>query len=60
MRMRMRMTEIPKERFTCKYCSYCVCSEDTIGGAYCYADIHDYIFDVNAGKIFYVLSKVSS
>lgn len=42
---------IPEERLTCKYCSWCLCLEDTIGGAICYADIHDHIPDVNSGDI---------
>ena len=42
---------IPEERLTCKYCSYCMCSESDNGGAYCCADIHDYIPDINSGNI---------
>lgn len=42
---------IPKERLCCKYCSYCECTEDTVGGAYCCADIHDYIRDVDNSDI---------
>lgn len=42
---------IPKERLCCKYCWYCMCTEDTIGGAYCCADIHDYIRDVENSEI---------
>ena len=45
------MKNIPKEKLICKYCSKCLCSEDTVGGAYCYADIHDYIPDVNSSDI---------
>jgi len=47
----MNGQEIPEERLTCKYCSYCMCSESDNGGAYCYADIHDYISDINSGNI---------
>lgn len=44
------MNEINKENKTCKFCSYCMCTKDTEGGAYCEADIHEYIPDVNDEK----------
>lgn len=34
---------IPDSRCTCKYCYYCQCGKDTVGGAYCTVDIHDWI-----------------
>lgn len=43
--------EIPEENYTCKYCFHCQCSEDSVGGAYCTADIHDWIPDINGGSI---------
>lgn len=42
---------IPEERYTCKYCWHCSCMEDSTGGAYCNADIHDWIQDINDGNI---------
>ena len=43
--------EVPQERLICKYCSNCLCDEDDNGGAYCYADIHNYIPDINSSDI---------
>lgn len=44
-------TGIPEENFTCKYCVHCQCKEDSVGGAYCTADIHDWISDINDGSV---------
>ena len=42
----MKNKNIPDDRYICKYCYWCRCSEDTVGKAYCEADIHD-LTDVN-------------
>lgn len=44
----MDKIKIPEDRYICKYCYYCNCSEDTVGGAICTYDIHDWIPDVNS------------
>lgn len=43
--------EIPNERYTCKYCSYCQCTKNTVGGAYCTVDIHYWIPNIDDGNI---------
>lgn len=43
--------KIPGDRWICKYCYHCECNQDTVGGAYCTADIHNWISDVNSGNI---------
>lgn len=47
----MYIEEIPEERRKCRYCYHCDCLENTVGGAYCEADIHDYIPDVETKDI---------
>ena len=43
--------EIPYAGLSFKYCGHCECNQDTVGGAYCTADVHDWIPDVNDGNI---------
>lgn len=43
----MKDEEMIDNRYVCKYCYYCRCCEDTVGGAVCMFDIHDWIPDVN-------------
>lgn len=38
-----KLIEIPEDRYCCKYCYYCSCSEDSHGGAYCHNDIGEYV-----------------
>ena len=45
------MRNIPENHLICKYCSNCCCTEQSTGGAYCYADIHDYIPDIESSDI---------
>lgn len=42
---------IPEDRYTCKYCYHCQCKKDSVGGAYCNADIGNWIKDINSGNI---------
>lgn len=45
------MNNIPDEHLHCKYCANCECTLHSIGSAYCNADIHDYISDIESSNI---------
>ena len=39
---------VPEDRYICKYCWYCSCTEETKGNAICFLDIGD-VVNVNDG-----------